>query len=67
MVRTAYAVRVVFIFYFLEGFMKNPDCKVEKKIGSTVYIVSSYNTNFSKAAVKQKIKRLIKNEAAKKK
>ena len=47
--------------------MKNPKKKVERKIGSTTYIVSSYCTEFTNAAVKQKLTRLMKNEAAKKK
>lgn len=47
--------------------MKKPKKKVEHKIGSTTYIVSSYCTEFTNAAVKQKLTRLIKNEAAKKK
>lgn len=47
--------------------MKKPKKKVERKIGSTTYIVSSYGTEFTNAAVKQKLTRLMKNEAAKKK
>ena len=47
--------------------MKKPKKKVERKIGSTTYIVSSYCTELTNAAVKQKLTRLMKNEAAKKK
>ncbi len=47
--------------------MEKPKKNIERKIGSTTYIVSSYRTSFSAAAVKQKVSKLIKTEAVKRK
>lgn len=46
--------------------MEKPKKKVERKIGSTTYVISSHCTEFSSAAIKQKLIKLMKNEAAKK-
>lgn len=54
----------------MDNSLKNlgkPDKVVERKIGSKTYVVSSYRTNFSEAAVKKKIENLIIREAAKRK
>lgn len=46
--------------------MDKAPTKTEKKIGSTIYVVSSYCTTFSDTAIKNKISKLIKTEAVNK-
>lgn len=38
--------------------------RADVKIGSTVYLVSNYADEYTKSAIKSKLIRLIKNEAA---